>query len=125
MHLIRRALPSIAVIAAVVLPSAAAAADPSNWFDTLRMGANHKISTGKGVTVAVLDGSLDTSVPTLQGADISFGKGCSFTKATSLPARDDDHGTAMTSLIVGQGNGGVVGAAPNAKVRFYSIDTSP
>lgn len=107
----------------------AASAEPvdSWWFTALHLADAHQQTTGKGVTIAMIDTGLDTSIPDLKGADIEFGKACDVDKK-SIPRLHDpvaNHGTAMTTIIVGQGTGnapggrGVMGVAPGATIRFY------
>ncbi|MGW2922577.1 S8 family serine peptidase [Streptomyces angustmyceticus] len=83
-----------------------------------------KESTGKGVTVAVIDDPIYGSHPDLKG-NVLPGK--SFVDGGSA---DDgsagDHGTAMASLIAGHGHGpgdsdGVMGLAPDAKILPIGI----
>lgn len=123
------------VAALVGAPSAASAkaADPW-WFSALNLADAHKKTTGKGVTIAVIDTGLDTSVPDLKGADIEFGAACQPEGAKSKPRIHDfvaNHGTAMTTMIVGQGKGnaaggaGITGVAPDATIRFYNDEPDP
>jgi subtilisin family serine protease len=120
-------------VAAVVGTSPAASAKPADpwWFSALHLADAHKKTTGKGVTVAVIDTGVDTNVPDLKGADIEFGASCIPGKK-SLPRVHDfvaNHGTAMTAIIAGQGKGtggaGITGVAPGATVRFYNDEPDP
>ncbi|NLU76539.1 type VII secretion-associated serine protease mycosin [Streptomyces sp. HNM0575] len=76
-------------------------------------------STGKGVTVAVVDSGVDASHPDLKGQVL---KGKDFTKEGGSAQEDSDgHGTAMAGLIAGRGHGagggsGVKGLAPDSKI---------
>ncbi|MGW3247840.1 S8 family serine peptidase [Streptomyces sp. NPDC001070] len=78
-----------------------------------------KISKGKGVTVAVIDAGVNASHIDLKGNVI---KGKDFIDGGSTsPEADDDHGTAMASVIAAHGHGpgasdGVMGLAPQAKI---------
>jgi type VII secretion-associated serine protease mycosin len=92
-----------------------------------------KQSTGKGVIVAVIDSAVDSTHPDLSGNVLpgkSFVTGG--TANHNEPGSDDnDHGTAMASLIAGHGHGagdseGVKGLAPDAKILPVetSFDTS-
>ena len=101
------------------------------WYDAMALDDVHAVATGKGVKVAVIDGYLDPEVPDLRGAQISKGTGCRGAATPYLSGDVADHGTAMTTAIVGQGTGnaaggkGVVGVAPDAQLRFFSFDTDP
>ncbi|MFD5399615.1 S8 family serine peptidase [Streptomyces sp. NPDC127097] len=86
-----------------------------------------KVSTGKGVTVAVIDAPVDGSHPDLKGSVLP---GKSFFDGGGTADRPDgknEHGTAMASLIAGHGHGpggseGVKGLAPDAKILPVGID---
>ncbi|MGX1756139.1 S8 family peptidase [Streptomyces lydicus] len=85
-----------------------------------------KEATGKGVTVAVLDGGFRETHQDLKGQFLpgpDFGKVTEDDHAKSLRPGEDilDHGTAMSSIIAGHGHGpggseGVKGLAPDAKI---------
>ena len=100
--------------------------------------------TGKGVKVAVLDNQIVSDYPALAGADVSYklmtenNQPChrksdpSQTTSADDPTLDSSsgymmtHGTAMVSLIVGNGNGwdggaGIQGIAPGASVIAYMV----
>ena len=115
--------------------AATAAAKPSHvlqwWSDAMGLDGLHKSTTGKGVVVAVIDAYLNPGVPDLKGADIEQRANCYGRTSPTIADRRADHGTAMVTAIVGQGTGtgpggrGVLGVAPDASVRFYSIDPNP
>ncbi|MBK9159607.1 MAG: S8 family serine peptidase [Micropruina sp.] len=67
---------------------------------------------GAGVTIAVLDGPPDLSVPELQGADVTVSELCQFTPLPYSVA----HGTAVLSLLASP----AFGWAPKAKYLFYT-----
>jgi hypothetical protein len=101
-------------------------ADDAWWFKAMHVGEVHREYTGKGVKVAVIDGSIDLSVPELRGADVTLGRSITGKRSVSAPgAGEANHGTAMTVLIAGQGNGGVTGLAPDAEVTFYQASRDP
>ncbi|MDV9191633.1 type VII secretion-associated serine protease mycosin [Streptomyces sp. SR27] len=78
-----------------------------------------QLSTGKGVTVAVIDSGVDRQNPDLQGRVL---KGRNF--ATDKPGDEytdfDGHGTGMAALIAGtgarDGGNGAFGLAPGARI---------
>ncbi|WJY41011.1 S8 family serine peptidase [Streptomyces sp. P9-2B-2] len=85
-----------------------------------------KVSTGKGVTVAVIDDPVDGSHPDLKGSVLP-GKSFLDGGTADRPDGKYEHGTAMASLIAGHGHGpgggdGVKGLAPDAKILPVGID---
>lgn len=97
------------------------------WYQGMGIPEAHKTSTGKGVTVAVIDGPIDPAVPELRGQDVtpvrSFCPGAKTTGTGAIAS----HGTSMVVNIVGNGRGtvegrGIAGIAPDAAVRSYSVD---
>ena len=69
--------------------------------------------TGAGVSIAVIDGPADTSMPELAGADITVKPMCDYT-----PSPDGrTHGTAMVSLLAARG----YGVARGARITNYSL----
>jgi subtilisin family serine protease len=81
--------------------------------------------------VIVADGTIDTSVPELQGADIRLEKNCMGDTIESFTVPDAKHGTEMAALILGTGKGtgpdgaGIAGIAPDARMHYYSLDYDP
>lgn len=106
------------VVVAGVAPAAADAVRDRQWhLDYLRVAQAHRLSTGAGVTVGVVDSGVWAGHPDLAGAVLPgidlYGRG--------RDGRVDDggHGTAMAGLIAGRGHGssdGVLGIAPGAKI---------
>ncbi|GAA2725713.1 MULTISPECIES: S8 family serine peptidase [Streptomyces] len=104
---------------ALAAPSAAADGVRSRqWYlDAMQAEDMWKVSRGDGLTVAVVDSGVDTSVEelrgqVLQGADMSDAQN----PAGAVSDRDG-HGTQMASLIAGTGaGGGVQGLAPGARI---------
>lgn len=91
----------------------------------------HRSGAGKGVTVALIDGPIDSSVPELKGRVASSTTECLANGGGLQPATVKgvaaDHATSMASLIVGSGKGtapggrGVAGIAPEATLRHYAV----
>ncbi|GAB7030642.1 S8 family serine peptidase [Streptomyces sp. NPDC021749] len=126
-----RAVGSAVVAGALLFGSASAAvADqirddqwPLKSFDAESVW---KVSTGKGVTVAVIDDPVNGDHPDLKGnvlpgKDIEDG-------GSANRENLDDHGTAMASIIAGHGHGagnseGVKGLAPDVKILPVAIPT--
>ncbi|MHC5903455.1 type VII secretion-associated serine protease mycosin [Streptomyces sp. S6] len=90
------------------------------WFlDRMQADTMWKTSTGKGITVAVIDTGVDSANPDLAGRVLS---GKNF--ATDQPGDErtdyDGHGTGMAGLIAGtgayDGGNGAFGLAPGVKI---------
>ncbi len=103
---------------AIALPAAPAhAADPITAADQSYFAYYHldqartKGYTGKGVTIALLDGEVDTSVPELAGATVIDKTPCTVTSS----AYSKSHGTAMASFLVSK----EYGVAPDATLLSY------
>ncbi|MFE4589620.1 S8 family serine peptidase [Streptomyces laurentii] len=102
---------------------AALAADVQSkqWYlDAMHAEEIWKTSTGKGITVAVIDTGVNSSTPSLKGQVL---KGMDNAEAKGDETDDyTGHGTTMAELIVGTGAGnGLKGLAPDAKVIPYRI----
>ena len=67
--------------------------------------------TGEGVTIAVIDGRIDTSIPELQGADIVEKSPCD----APVDAESDEHATYIAQLLVAPD----FGIAPKATIYNY------
>ncbi|MFF3553383.1 S8 family serine peptidase [Streptomyces tsukubensis] len=98
-------------------PTAAAAPGPADQWYLAAMQAEElwKVSTGKGIKVAVIDTGVNPATPSLKGQVL---KGRDFTD-TAGEATDDytGHGTTMAELIAGTGRGGGLrGLAPGVKI---------
>ena len=103
------------------------------WYDLMHLDRVHRSVDGSGVRIAVIDTAIDTSVPELRGADVHVHpSACRL--APRGPLHDTvvvDHGTSMTSVLVGTGHGnapgglGIEGVAPGARVDFYSLTQDP
>jgi type VII secretion-associated serine protease mycosin len=120
-HLIVTVAMAIAAVAAaaITFPTAASADWVRNdqWqLRALDARTAWKLSTGTGVTVAVLDSGVDASHADLAGQVLP---GADFVDG-STDGRVDPvgHGTTVAGLIAGRGDdsAGVVGIAPNARI---------
>ncbi|MFE9627981.1 S8 family serine peptidase [Streptomyces sp. NPDC006527] len=79
-----------------------------------------KVSTGKGVKVAVIDSGVNPDTPSLKGQVLAD----EVPQAVAYGATKDytGHGTTMAELIAGTGAGdGLKGLAPGAKIVPYRI----
>ena len=75
--------------------------------------ARAKGYTGQGVTIAILDGEVDTSAPELTGADITDKSPCTVTSSD----QSKQHGTSVASILVARD----YGIAPQAKLLTYKV----
>ncbi|AEI11277.1 S8 family serine peptidase [Cellulomonas gilvus] len=124
------------VLGASLAAPAQAATDTDDglwYFTKTGMERLHREATGEGVRVAVIDTAIQTDVGDLVGTDLTVHEP-SFCAdeplGTAMPAVTDSsdaaHGTTMTSLVIGTGEGvGIRGVAPDASVSFYSALTAP
>ena len=78
--------------------------------------ARAKGYTGKGVTIAVLDGAVNPNIPELKGANITDKSRCTIEEA---PA-GRSHATAMASYLVAP----AYGVAPDATLNTYQMSGS-
>ncbi|MFI7278208.1 S8 family serine peptidase [Streptomyces sp. NPDC049879] len=99
-----------------VLPQTRADSPDSPWYaTTYRLEEIWERTRGEGITVAVIDTGVDSSLPELEGQVL---------EGTDLTAGEDGahvdtngHGTGVASLIAGTGaQGGVRGLASEAKI---------
>ena len=110
---------ALSVGAVAVSPSSARADDTittQDYFSYYKLDqARAKGYTGKGVTIAMIDGTVDTSVPELAGANI--------TVKTPCPYKEDNasktHATAIASILVSKN----YGLAADATLIAYSVPT--
>ena len=109
----------VGTLAALSIPTAANADELSDgqWYAAfLKLPMAHRVSTGTGVTVAIVDSGVDAHHPALEGRVISGADFSAGGQTSSGDGRTDSngHGTQMAGLIVGRGK--VLGVAPAAKV---------
>lgn len=118
------ALGAFAIVSSGLAPSAVAAdVQSKQWYlDVMDAKGMWKVSTGKGVKVAVLDTGVNPDTPSLKGQVLVDGAH----QAVSYNATNDylGHGTTMAEMIAGTGaGGGLQGLAPGAKVVPYRVLT--
>ncbi|MFH9862678.1 S8 family serine peptidase [Streptomyces sp. NPDC017202] len=116
------ALGVLAVLSAGLAPSASAAdVQSQQWYlSAMKAEEMWKVSTGKGVKVAVVDTGVNPDTPSLKGQVLTG----EVSKAIGYKATEDylGHGTSMAELIAGTGAGdGLKGLAPGAKIVPYRI----
>ena len=107
---------ALSVGAVAVSPSSARADDTITTQDYVSFykldQARAKGYTGKGVTIAMIDGPVDTSAPELAGANITVKTPCEFEARN----RSKLHATAIASILVSQN----YGLAPDATLIAYA-----
>ncbi|MGW0537502.1 S8 family serine peptidase [Streptomyces sp. NPDC003032] len=109
----------LALLSVGLAPGTVAAdAQPKQWYlDAMSSDDLWKVSTGKGIKVAVVDSGVSMT-PSLKGR-VMPGKDVTGKRGGSLDDYDS-HGTTMAELIVGSGrNGGLKGLAPGAEVISF------
>lgn len=133
----RRSRRPVAVLAAVLaasialvpaLPASAdAVRDAEYWLTEYGITTAWTVTQGAGVTIAIIDTGIDSSVPELRGAVIGgadFSGLGSANGQTPVGSTGSEHGTLVASLAAGRGRGpdlGVIGAAPAANLLSISI----
>ncbi len=70
------------------------------------------------IRIAIIDGPVDLGHPSLAGARLTFGGSTQGATASSVRS---EHGTHVASVLMAQPGGPVLGIAPNATARLYSI----
>lgn len=127
------AAPATAGVLAGAPDRLSAAASPGEWWRTA-MGVDelNRRGTGKGVTVALIDGPIDADVPELRGKVDSSRSLCredgydAPLRSPSATGKPAEHATSMAALIAGSGKGtgpggrGIRGIAPDATIRHYA-----
>ena len=111
---------TLAVGALTLAPAPAHAADPittQEYFSYYHLdSAREKGYTGKGITIALIDGPVDTSAPELAGANITDKSRCTI-EDSPAGAR---HGTDMATILVSS----YTGVAPEATLHSYQVSDS-
>ncbi len=109
--------------AAAAVP-AQAGPDPlraAQWgLDAIRADAAHRVSTGAGVLVAVVDTGVDHAHPDLVGSVVD---GPDLVDADARPDDHHGHGTHVAGIIVAHKDNaiGIAGAAPGARVLAIRV----
>jgi len=108
---------ALSVGAVAVSPSSAHADDTiatQDYFSYYKLDqARAKGYTGQGVTIAMIDGPVDTSAPELAGANITVKTPCKYEATKSSRT----HATAIASILVSKN----YGLAPDATLIAYSM----
>ncbi|WP_061962971.1 S8 family peptidase [Demequina aurantiaca] len=126
---------TFAVTVGVGLPASASIVDDGEYYiDLYKIDDYHDQGIdGTGVTVAIIDGGINTAVPALQGADLTVMPDslCRDESGDLQKVNTDDlhvasHGTNIALKILGDGKGypgqdGLTGVAPGASVLFYGF----
>ncbi|MEU2613573.1 type VII secretion-associated serine protease mycosin [Micromonospora sp. NPDC007271] len=105
------------MVLGVAQPAAAAPRRAEQWYlDELRIDQAHKLSTGRGVIVAVVDSGVDATHPDIRGRVLPGGR--SYGAAGDGRADEEGHGTHMAGIIAATNasRDGVDGVAPGAKI---------
>jgi subtilisin family serine protease len=83
----------------------------------LRADLAHRVSTGQGVAVAVIDTGADTDHPDLRGR---IAETATFVEGGEPSFRADRHGTAVAGIIGAHADGtGLDGIAPEARLNVF------
>ncbi|MFJ8018098.1 type VII secretion-associated serine protease mycosin [Streptomyces sp. NPDC096339] len=114
------ALVGLLLAGVAATPAHAETIRSQQWhLDAMKAGEIWKISTGKGITVAVIDTGVN-QIPELEGQVLP---GKAFPAGDAEVGRDNDyygHGTAMAGMIAGTGKhpsgDGAYGLAPGVKI---------
>ncbi|RFC74040.1 type VII secretion-associated serine protease mycosin [Streptomyces sp. AcE210] len=109
------------LVGVAATPALAESTRSKQWFlDAMQAESMWKTSTGKGITVAVIDTGVDPNNPDLNGRVL---KGKDFAPSSRAGDEHTDyngHGTGMAGLIAGtgaySGGNGAFGLAPDAKI---------
>ena len=111
---------ALAAAALTLAPAPTHAADPittQEYFSYYHLdAARQKGYTGKGVTIALIDGPVDTSAPELAGANITDKSRCTIEDSP----RGIRHGTDMATFLVSP----YTGVAPDATLYSYQFSNA-
>jgi hypothetical protein len=122
------ALATAGLCAVTAIPASAdAVRDQEMWvLNMIQAPSAWAVTQGRGVTVAVIDSGVNSSVSDLAGSVIS-GPDLSGVDTPPSSASWGVHGTWMASLIAGHGHGGgssgIIGVAPQSRVLSIRVVT--
>ncbi|MFB7195721.1 S8 family serine peptidase [Streptomyces sp. NPDC056240] len=117
------ALGALTALSAGLAPNAVAdGVQPKQWYlDAMDADQLWKVSTGKGIKVAVVDTGVNPATPSLKGQVLT----AEVPKSVAFHATKDysGHGTTIAELIAGTGaGGGLKGLAPGSKIVPYRVN---
>ena len=105
---------SLAPVAPAYAAEPPMTADKQDYYNFYKLKSIHDQGiTGKGVTIAVLDGAVNPNIPELRGANIQDRTPCVMTSAPENAA----HGTTVAQILVSP----EFGVAPDATLYTYTI----
>ena len=105
---------SLAPVAPAFAADPPVTADKQDYYKYYKLKSIHDQGiTGKGVTIAVLDGAVNPNIPELKGANIQDRTPCVMTSAAENAA----HGTTVAQILVSP----EFGVAPGATLYTYTI----
>ena len=105
---------SLAPVASAYAADPPKTADKQGYYKFYKLNSIHDQGiTGKGVTIAVLDGAVNPNIPELKGANIQDRTPCLRTSAPENAA----HGTTVAQILVSP----EFGVAPDATLYTYTI----
>jgi type VII secretion-associated serine protease mycosin len=131
--LIRRWLSATVVIGSVAAcgllsgptPASAKTVREYEWhINALQIPQAQQVSRGDGVVVAVIDGGVDTTRPTLAGQVLPGAEfGVPESPNGQVDTDSEGHGTAMSGIIAAKGGGpmDMLGIAPGAKILPIAV----
>jgi subtilisin family serine protease len=122
---------ALLLVASTLLGAASAPTDGVRngqyWLDEYGVRAAWDSTRGEGVTIAIIDTGVDSSVAELRGtivAGADFSGLGSPDGQTPVGSVGSEHGTMVAALAAGRGTGdnsGVIGTAPKATILAISI----
>ncbi|MEU4472443.1 type VII secretion-associated serine protease mycosin [Micromonospora sp. NPDC023888] len=113
---------AVLLAGAAAQPAVAAPQRAEQWYlDELRIDQAHKLSTGRGVIVAVVDSGVDATHPDIRGQVLPGGR--SYGASGDGRADEEGHGTHMAGIIAATNAAadGVDGIAPGARILPIKI----